>query len=151
VHKGLVRASQAWGLFNHSCSRRALYEQGIFPSAFNPEHKWQFTLKSNLSGPNLITIDQLVDALKNCRLISKQLQDFNYDYSLKSNGGTKTGIATAKLLSKGVFILRKMHVLPGPKILRPVAKILHRVLGTRIDQTSYLDAIAQIQLIVEKR
>jgi len=128
-----------------------LYEQGIFPSTFTPHHKWQLTMNSGLTGKKLITVEQLIKELKNCKLISKDQQDFNYDYSLKSNGGTgKIGIVTGKILSKCTYELRKFVHHPNPKILRLIAKMLHKIFGTRIDQTLLFDATAQIQFIVQK-
>jgi len=127
-----------------------LYEQGVFPSAFNPDHRWQFTMKCNLTGKNLISIDKLLKEINNYKLIAKKLQDYNYDYSLKSIGGKKIGIFTGKVLSKFIYGLKKYNTNLNPKFLKFISKFLHKTLTTRIDQTLLFDAIAQIQLIIQK-
>lgn len=127
-----------------------LYEQGVFPSVFNRNHKWRFTMDNSLAASNMIQIDDLFRELPNCKLIAKQLQDFNYDYSLRSNGASKSAIFIGKILFKLVYYLRRLGVELSEKLLKAVAKALHNIFGTPIDQTLLFDATAQIQIIVQK-
>lgn len=127
-----------------------LYEQGVFPSVFNRNHKWRFTMDNSLAASNMIQIDDMFRELPNCKLIAKQLQDFNYDYSLRSNGASKSAIFIGKILFKLVYYLRRLGVELSEKLLKAVAKTLHNIFGTPIDQTLLFDATAQIQIIVQK-
>lgn len=127
-----------------------LYEQGCFPSTFNPDHKWHFTLNSERTARNLITVDELFGQLNGYKLISKELQDFNYDYSLISNGASKSAIFTGKILFKLVYYLTRLGVELSEKLLKAVARTLHKFFGTPIDQTLLFDATAQIQILVQR-
>lgn len=128
-----------------------LYEQGVFPPMFNPEHKYRFTLDNDLKGVNLVSIDELIRNLEGCTLISKELQDYNYDYSLKAGGGGRRGIFTGKVFFMAILALNKLGIkVINSRPLKSMARLLHRTLGTRIDQTLVFDATAQIQFIVEK-
>lgn len=127
-----------------------LYEQGVFPSIFNNHHKWQFTMDNEVTGNNMIQIDDLIEQLQNYKLIAKQLQDFNYDYSLKANGASKFAIFTSKIFFKLMYYLIRLHIKLNQKILKAIAKTLHNTFGILIDQTLLFDTTAQIQIIVQK-
>lgn len=65
-----------------------LYEQGIFPSTFNSDHKWTFSIFKYVSWSNKhINLVDLVKVLgQNCDVIRMSLIDTRYNYSLLSVG-----------------------------------------------------------------
>jgi len=61
-----------------------LYEQGVFPSKFNLDHKWTFTIfKKKTWSPRSVNVTSLLQGLDNCRILKVELIDTNYDYSKK--------------------------------------------------------------------
>lgn len=67
-----------------------LYEQGVFPSRFNPDHKWTFTIfkESSWSSKSINILDLLKD-LEHCKIIKIELVDTYYDYSKKNEDQTR--------------------------------------------------------------
>ncbi len=128
-----------------------LYEQGVFPTMFNPGHKYRFTLDNDLKGVNLMSIDELTRDMEGCTVISRELQDYNYDYSLKASGGSRLGIFTGRVFFMAILVLNKLRIkVIDTRPLKSIARILHGTLGAIIDQTLVFDATAQIQFIVKK-
>lgn len=119
-----------------------LYEQGVFPSRFNPDHKATFTISKTKSwSPKSINVLDLARSLPNSQLVSLELQDRGYDYSLLRLGPRRSAI-WAKGCSR---ILRGMG-LWGKSFVRRMFLPYYAV-----DQTSSgQNAQAQIQLIVRK-
>ena len=74
-----------------------LYEQGRFPSRYNPDHKWTFTLLKQ-RGPNIksINIIELISSLKDARILKIEVQDHHYNYNVK-NADQTLGEATAQI------------------------------------------------------
>ena len=67
-----------------------LYEQGTFPSRFNPDHKWTFTIfKENSWSSKSINILDLLKMLPNCKPVRIELVDTNYEYSLIGQDQTR--------------------------------------------------------------
>lgn len=61
-----------------------LYEQGIFPSRWNDDHKWTFSIyKNNSWSTKHINILDLIKVINNSSIIKVELIDTNYNYSLK--------------------------------------------------------------------
>jgi len=60
-----------------------LYEQNIFPSVFNSDHKKIFYVGKESNLPNSVNINELIYSLNGAKLITHQLHDAFYDYSLK--------------------------------------------------------------------
>jgi len=59
-----------------------LYEQGTWPSQFNGDHKWSFTVnKSRSWSPVSINLTELIAVLPNRRVMWLRTCDFDYDYS----------------------------------------------------------------------
>lgn len=82
-----------------------LYEQGHFPSIYNHDHKWTFSINKQNSWSNKhINILHLVDTLSDSSIIKIELVDTNYDYSIKNIDQTR-GDAEAFI----EFILHKKH------------------------------------------
>lgn len=68
-----------------------LYEQGEWPSKYNPAHKATFTLndKSNSWSPVSFNLNKLVEALPNVEVISTCVHNKGYDYQLSGLPRTK--------------------------------------------------------------
>jgi SAM-dependent methyltransferase len=65
-----------------------LYEQGFFPSRYNSDHKWTFTIsKAKSWSPKSVNVLDLVKKI-NAEVISIKLQDYNYDYQIYSHKST---------------------------------------------------------------
>jgi SAM-dependent methyltransferase len=123
-----------------------LYEQGVFPSRFNDDHKATFTIsKSRSWSPKSINVLDLANSLPGGQLVSLQLQDAGYDRSLTSFGRTAPNLLS-RIVAKTQGLLVKIfgqYSLPG----------LRRLITTcyPVDQTAApYEAQAQIQLIVKK-
>lgn len=68
-----------------------LYEQGVWPSRFNSDHKQTFTTHKDQSwSPVSKNLLDLVHVLPGHKLMSLSIQDSNYDYS-KPDGIDQTG------------------------------------------------------------
>jgi len=72
-----------------------LYEQGVWPSRFNADHKHTFTLSKYSSwSPASVSLVDLLNVLPGHRLVNLSVADSGYDYSL--DGGDQTsGVAEA--------------------------------------------------------
>lgn len=123
-----------------------LYEQGVFPSRFNSDHKATFTLSKTSSwSPVSHNVLELARSLPGGQLVSLALQDHGYDRSLSSFGIKCPGILI-RLLGRIYDIARKVA---GEGQLMSLKRLL--VQYYPVDQTSPpFNAQAQIQLIVRK-
>jgi SAM-dependent methyltransferase len=82
-----------------------LYEQGVFPSKWNQDHKWTFTFwKEGSWSKQSINIPELVSVLHNAQVRRLHLCDDRYDYSLKGVDQTYEGTAEAFI----EVVIRKM-------------------------------------------
>jgi SAM-dependent methyltransferase len=123
-----------------------LYEQGVFPSRFNDDHKATFTLsKARSWSPKSINVLELGQSLPGGQIVSLQLQDAGYDRSLQSFGRTAPNLLSRVVAKTQNFLVKifGQSSLPG----------LRRFITTYYpaDQTSPpYPAQAQIQLIVKK-
>ena len=119
-----------------------LYEQGVFPSRFNNDHKATFTIsKARSWSAKSINVLELGQSLPNGQIVSLQLQDVGYDRNLMSFGSSPPNIW-----------VRLLAILSGRTGLGRRAGI-RRLLATYypMDQTSSREnAQAQIQLIARK-
>lgn len=125
-----------------------LYEQGIWPSFFNSDHKATFRLdKENSWSPVSYEVRSLFEALPNAEIISVQIHDANYAYSLRFPAGMKPKRIKHPL--KLLLSIAKRIPVIGAKVKM---NILRRLVawGYPLDQTLG-DALAQIQIIVHKQ
>jgi SAM-dependent methyltransferase len=123
-----------------------LYEQGVFPSRFNPDHKATFTIsKARSWSPVSINVLDLARSLPGGELVSLVLHDHGYDRSLLRHG--KGGaVARGLRFSFRVYNGLRRRGLPAfPMFDRWQAR------HTAVDQTMLPDVLAQIQCIVRKR
>lgn len=89
-----------------------LYEQGVFPSTFNPEHKHTFTISKRVSwSPASIDVVSLLAGLETPVQIKKiELLDATYRYDLPRHvkGGRPDQTMTPLCESGIEFIVRKL-------------------------------------------
>jgi SAM-dependent methyltransferase len=124
-----------------------LYEQGFFPSRFNHDHKWTFTISKTRSwSPVSINLLELALSLPNSELVEIQLQDINYNRSLLKFG-EKYPVAAkiSKWLLKHYW-WQQSYTNISWRWLESKYNMINVV-----DQTLGPDALAQIQCIVRKR
>lgn len=123
-----------------------LFEQGVFPSRFNDDHKATFTIsKARSWSAKSINVLDLGHSLPGGQIVSLQLQDAGYDRNLASFGKTPPNF-----LSRAVAKTRKLLVaIFGQSSAPGLARLITTYYA--IDQTSGpYQAQAQIQLIVQK-
>jgi SAM-dependent methyltransferase len=123
-----------------------LYEQGMWPSIFNPDHKATFRLDRAASwSPVSCDIEQAILELPKARLISAEIHDFAYDYHLQMRS---PGERVRRV--RGMWKLAKYSSkMPfGWVFMKWTRKLLFRC-GVAIDQTLG-EALAQIQVVARK-
>jgi SAM-dependent methyltransferase len=121
-----------------------LYEQGVFPSRFNTDHKATFTISKTKSwSPVSINILDLVQSLPGARLVNVALQDVGYDRRrLKHARRSLVKQLVGRLYGKFV-LLTGTSLEKGGVARRALLRLLD-------DQTLGPEAVAQIQCIVKK-
>jgi len=121
-----------------------LYEQGVFPSRFNPDHKATFTIAKAKSWSTVsINVLDLISALPDSQIISIALQDHAYDRTKAWRGTIKPARLT-RLMLKAYRMLKRL--LP----VRVQALEVVEAQFSPVDQTMLPDVLAQIQCIVRK-
>jgi SAM-dependent methyltransferase len=90
-----------------------IYEQGIFPSTFNQDHKWTFTIykATSWSSKSLNLIDLLVAFSTQAQIIKLEQLDATYRFNSSRYDQTLTPVGECAL----EFILRK---LPATELIR---------------------------------
>jgi SAM-dependent methyltransferase len=122
-----------------------LYEQGVFPSRFNPDHKATFTLAKRRSwSPVSINVLDLARSLPGGHLVALELHDQNYDRRLYKHGQVRPLGPVMAMTRRVYHSLKRRASLDVP--------FLNRMLEQReaVDQTLKPDVFAQIQCIVKK-
>jgi hypothetical protein len=122
-----------------------LYEQGVFPSRFNSDHKATFTISKTKSWSAVShNVLELARGLPNGELVSLQLQDENYDRSRQVFGPVTGWAALAQFIYQA-YCEKKGPLGRGcPAYERWMARV------PPVDQTMHNGALAQIQCIVKK-
>ena len=124
-----------------------LYEQGVFPSRLNVDHKATFTISKIRSwSPVSHNVLDLVNSLPGGRLVSLVLQDVGYNRAYLRHGPNK-------LTLPGRIVFRLYDELKSRKYRKYVSlQFLERAFHhfIPVDQTLRPDAMAQIQCIVRK-
>lgn len=121
-----------------------LYEQGVFPSRFNADHKATFTLSKTQSwSPVSINVLDLARSLPQGKIVSLVLQDMGYDRSFMTHGLRRPGLLLG-LLIKIYFRLKR--------VLGIRSEFLERIFVPyrAVDQTRNPGTLAQIRCIVRK-
>lgn len=123
-----------------------LYEQGVFPSRFNSDHKSTFTIHKAASwSPVSVNVRDLAAALPGGELVSLVVHDTGYDRSLQGRGPAAGAGPLLRFADRVYWALRRR----GLPRCRAVDRFRFRYLG--VDQTVELDVLAQIQCIVRKK
>jgi SAM-dependent methyltransferase len=122
-----------------------LYEQGVFPSRFNPDHKATFTIAKRRSwSPVSINVLELARSLPGGEIVALEVHDQNYDRRLYKHGELPP-------LGRAMGIIKRLY--HGLERRSPIdMPFLNRMLQKReaVDQTLRPDVLAQIQCIVRK-
>lgn len=125
-----------------------LYEQFNWPSIFNKDHKATFRMSSDVSwSPVSINIHGECKKLSHCEILSCKLWDTNFDY---------------ELLFPRDKVPKNHRAFWNRQISSIARRIKHRDLRTKflkfqlsrgypVDQTSKSDALAQIEIICQKK
>jgi SAM-dependent methyltransferase len=128
-----------------------LYEQGAWPSLFNPDHKATFNLRKKASwSPVSHDLEALVRGLPGALIIEACLQANNYDRRLMRVGVTPVRRLLIRLAAWRDRLLHGMMRRGIPVYrLNLALDRLERALGKPVDQTLGL-AVAQIQVVARK-
>ncbi len=124
-----------------------LYEQGHWPSLFNSDHKHSFTISKKKSwSPVSVNVHELLKKISDqCEIVSVELQDMNFDYSLLCHGPGFWNRKAGRLCMRFYKAFHRFGA--GPVILR-----FFRSFGALIDQTSLDDdRLCQIQVVLRKK
>jgi SAM-dependent methyltransferase len=122
-----------------------LYEQGIWPSIFNTDHKSSFRLdKPSSWSPASFDIRELMSKLPNCQLLTAETHDIGYDYSLQKKYGEKN--RPVRGTWRLAVFCKKIPF--GRSLLKVVQRVLFKC-GAAIDQTLG-EALAQLQVVARK-
>lgn len=125
-----------------------LYEQGIWPSIFNDDHKATFRLKTGRTwSPVSYDVNELVADLSGAEIVGIEVQDQSYDHKLQRHGITTMGRAVLRVSRARRRLMCRVH-LDFSKLERLIERLEWR-LGMPIDQTEGA-ALAQIQAVVRK-
>jgi SAM-dependent methyltransferase len=118
-----------------------LYEQGVFPSRFNADHKATFTISKVESwSPVSVNVRDLAHSLEGGEVLKLAVNATGYDRSLRKHGDPKPWWLPG-------LLLRPYRSLRKRRRLR--SKVLDAFVT--IDQTTRIGALAQIECIVRKR
>jgi SAM-dependent methyltransferase len=148
--------SQWWGLVKPGgymvivVPHEDLYEQGVWPSIFNYDHKATFRLDNdNTWSPVSYDLRSLIENLSNALIISAEIQDANYDHSLQ---GRKL-----EWFSRKIYKWKRSNNRIKKLTSRLFFNFLYKNFWTKsentrgvpIDQTLN-NALAQIQIVLQK-
>jgi SAM-dependent methyltransferase len=121
-----------------------LYEQGVFPSRFNPDHKATFTISKDKSwSPVSINVLELAQSLPNGQIVKLALQDQGYDRRMYKHGSS-AGNRVARFALRYLYGIRRRTGIGVGWLERFFARY------ATIDQTRSPEPVAQIQCIVKK-
>jgi SAM-dependent methyltransferase len=121
-----------------------LYEQGVFPSRFNSDHKATFTISKTKSwSPVSINVLGLVRSLPGAQLVNVALQDVGYDRRRLKH----TRRSVARLWARRVY---GRYFCSNGRLSEKGGLARRTLLRFVDDQTLGPEAVAQIQCIVKK-
>jgi len=129
-----------------------LYEQGMWPSAFNPDHKATFRLDQATSwSPVSHDIRALVAGLPAVEIVDCALQDHGYDRGQLRNAPVARKRVLLRFAGRREALLGALMRLGWP--VSRLSELLARAelaLGKPVDQTLG-EAMAQIQVVARKK
>lgn len=121
-----------------------LYEQGVFPSRFNNDHKFTFTLAKKRSwSPVSVNVFELIRGLPKAEIVSIALNDIGYDRQLMTHGPFKPAPFTA-------FCIRWMKKFERRGIRLWPRKFEHFMNGFMLRDQTTGHALAQIEVVLRK-
>lgn len=121
-----------------------LYEQGVFPSRFNGDHKFTFTIAKKKSwSPVSVNVLDLVRKLPNAEISQLVLNDIQYDRRLQKHGPFR-GSYFFRFLMRQLESFKKRGLSFWPESFE--RRILKHCL---VDQTRQR-GIAQIEVVLRK-
>lgn len=128
-----------------------LYEQKIWPSIFNKDHKATFRLKQKNSWSSVsYDLYEICHTLPDVFIIDAQIQDTNYDYGLQYKNFSKK----LRKIHRWQFSKNKVKRLLGKKIYQWLHNKHYlnntQNIGIPIDQTGG-NVLAQIQIVLQKK
>ena len=124
-----------------------LYEQGVFPSRFNPDHKATFTIsKSKSWSPVSHNVLDLARSLPAGEIVRLQLQDQELNRRLVSFGEKKPSL-WSRVMARSHGWLCKIYGEDSLAEFRRLLGVYYPVDQTRPPH----EALAQIQLIAQKK
>jgi SAM-dependent methyltransferase len=123
-----------------------LYEQGLWPSLFNSDHKWAFTM-STPQQPHVMNVVDLHRSLPGAEVLDAARQDTHYSHEVL--GLSKREFNLTNLMKHRNFVEFTYRI--GLGRFRPELRAwpYWAKRGVPIDQTLG-DALAQIQVVVRK-
>jgi SAM-dependent methyltransferase len=125
-----------------------LYEQGFWPSKFNPDHKSTFKWEKGSSwSPVSFNLCEIFEKLHNVEIISYQRHDFKYNHQLKVSYPPRQCTEPYVILFSR-RVIRKLFFFM-PKLSWRFENFSNLRYLLPIDQTAR-DALAQIQIVVRK-
>ena len=133
-----------------------LYEQGVWPSIFNPDHKATFRLRTRETwSPVSYNLEELLSHLPGAEIVEIGLEDDSYEYALKRCGMTRLGsmVVLGRRARKAIAQRIRINSSQQGRLMEKLEYALEKIeyrLGVPIDQTLN-GALAQIQAIVRKR
>jgi SAM-dependent methyltransferase len=124
-----------------------LYEQGLWPSAFNPDHKWAFTMDPSRAAPHVIDVVAMHRRLRGAELVEISRHDHGYRREILVASRRKIDLRKHRMRRHVIAWLYKLRI----GRLRPELRLwpLLARLGVPIDQTEG-HALAQLQIVVRK-
>jgi SAM-dependent methyltransferase len=117
-----------------------LYEQGVFPSRFNSDHKATFTISKVKSwSPKSYNVLNLANSLPDSEILKLVLNDIGYNRRI-----ARFGPANASILKTFVSAYRRF----SPIRMNCMEHIVKKIFG--FDQTKGNNVSAQIECIIKK-
>lgn len=100
-----IRICKAGGHLVITIPDEDLYEQGVWPSTFNADHKWTFTiLKSSSWSPKSVSVLKLLERFEDeVEILKVEKLDSGFDYRLPRQDQTWNGLAESAI----EFVLKK--------------------------------------------
>ena len=104
--KNWIRICKVGGHLVISVPDEDLYEQGYWPSKFNPEHQWSFTIaKPSSWSPVSVNVLDLVKVFSgSVQVLKIELLDHDFDYGAETKWDQTLGAAECGI----EFVLRKI-------------------------------------------
>ena len=149
--------AQWWGLLQPGgylvlvVPEESLYEQGFWPSMFNPDHKHTFRLDNDQTwSPVSIDIRALCSQLEGAEVIEAQVQNDGYDHRLRPTIRPHGVIGDVFFR---IIVKARARLLQVPLFGQTIDGVMVRIcraINSPVDQTLG-NAVAQIQVVVQKR